>query len=123
MDGIAVVADTSTLRNQAIDRYIGDTIERQLEAADLLILNKVDLVDDETLQAVAAFTDEKWNDIYQAPNVQDPVCLKNEDGLTEAGEAFMFGMGLNEIEEEDLYPVSKEARKFNEERGMGGRDD
>lgn len=71
----------------------------------------------------AAFTDEKWNDIYQAPNVQDPVCLKNEDGLTEAGEAFMFGMGLNEIEEEDLYPVSKEARKFNEERGMGGRDD
>ena len=59
MDGIAVVADTSTLRNQAIDRYIGDTIERQLEAADLLILNKVDLVDDETLQAVAAFTDEK----------------------------------------------------------------
>ena len=68
----------------------------------------------------AAFTDEKWNDIYQAPNVLDPVCLKNEDGLTKAGEAFMFGMGLNEIEEEDLYPISKEAQKFNEERGMGG---
>jgi hypothetical protein len=68
----------------------------------------------------AAFTDEKWNDIYQAPNVLDPVCLRNEDGLTKAGEAFMFGMGLNEIEDEDLYPISKEAQKFNEERGMGG---
>jgi hypothetical protein len=68
----------------------------------------------------AAFTDEMYNDIYQAPNVCDPVCLKNEDGLTKAGEAFMLSAGLDEIEKEDLYPVSKEAQKFNEERGMGG---
>jgi len=38
----------------------------------------------------AAFRDERWNDIYQAPNVLDPVCLKNEDGLTEAGKSFML---------------------------------
>ena len=64
----------------------------------------------------AAFTDEKWNDIYSAPNVLDPVCLKNEDGLTQAGEAFMLDVGLTEIDEDDLYPVSKEAQKFNEEK-------
>ena len=64
----------------------------------------------------AAFTEEKWNDIYQAPNVLDPVCLKNEDGLTQAGEAFMLDVGLTEIDEDDLYPVSKEAQKFNEEK-------
>ena len=71
----------------------------------------------------AAFNDEKWNDIFTAPNVLDPVCLRNEDGLTQAGEAFMFGMGLNEVKDEDLYPISKEAQKFNEERGMGGWND
>ena len=64
----------------------------------------------------AAFTDEKWNDIHQASNVLDPICLKNGNKLTEAGQAFMFGMGLNEIEDEDLYPISKEARKFNKDK-------
>ena len=63
-----------------------------------------------------AFTDEMYNDVYQAPNVCDPVCLKDEEGLTEAGESFMLCVGLDEIKNEDLYPISKEAKKFNEEK-------
>lgn len=40
--GIAVVADAMLVRAQAADRYIADTVERQLAAADLVLLNKAD---------------------------------------------------------------------------------
>jgi G3E family GTPase len=43
-DGTLVLADAETIRAQGADTYIGDTIERQLSSADLLVLNKTDLV-------------------------------------------------------------------------------
>ena len=43
-DGTVVLADAETVRRQAADAYIGDTITRQLAAADLVILNRCDLV-------------------------------------------------------------------------------
>lgn len=42
---IAVIVDVETIRQHAADKYLADTIERQLSDADLLLLNKVDLVD------------------------------------------------------------------------------
>lgn len=45
-DGIVIIADAETVRRNSVDRYIGDTITRQLADADLVILNKCDLVDD-----------------------------------------------------------------------------
>lgn len=47
VDGIVVVANTETVREQAEAPYIADTIKRQLEHADILILNKTDLVEPE----------------------------------------------------------------------------
>lgn len=44
VDGIVVLADAETIRHQAENDYIGDTIERQLIDADLVLLNKCDLV-------------------------------------------------------------------------------
>lgn len=44
LDGTVVLADAETVRHQAADAYIGDTITRQLAAADLVILNRCDLV-------------------------------------------------------------------------------
>ena len=44
LHGTVVLANSETLQRQAADRYIGDTICRQLESADLLILNKSDLL-------------------------------------------------------------------------------
>jgi G3E family GTPase len=56
LDGTVVLADAETVRRQAADAYIGDTITRQLAAADLVILNRCDLVSeatrDETLRWV-----------------------------------------------------------------------
>jgi len=58
VDGTVVLADAETVRRQAADAYIGDTITRQLAAADLVILNRCDLVSevtrDEIVRWVAA---------------------------------------------------------------------
>ena len=43
VDGIVVLADAETVRERAGDLYLGDTIHRQLAAADLVILNRCDL--------------------------------------------------------------------------------
>jgi G3E family GTPase len=45
-DGVIVVVDAAHIRERAADRRVGDTVTRQLAAADLLVLNKVDLARD-----------------------------------------------------------------------------
>lgn len=44
LDGIVVLSDAETIQDQARNDYIGDTIERQLADAHLVLLNKTDLV-------------------------------------------------------------------------------
>jgi len=51
VEGIVVLADAETVRDRADDKYMGDTITRQLEDADIVLLNKVDLVDDDARQS------------------------------------------------------------------------
>ena len=48
-DAVVVLADAETVRERAADRYVGDTVLGQLREADLLVLNKVDLVGTEAL--------------------------------------------------------------------------
>lgn len=45
-DGVIVMVDAGEVRRRAADRRVGDTITRQLAAADLLVLNKTDLAGD-----------------------------------------------------------------------------
>jgi G3E family GTPase len=45
VDGVLVVVDAEQVRTQADNKYVGDTVRRQLAQADMLIVNKVDLVD------------------------------------------------------------------------------
>ncbi len=44
LDGVIVLADCERVRQQAEDRYTGDIVRRQLDTADLIVLNKVDLL-------------------------------------------------------------------------------
>lgn len=55
IDGIVVVADAETVRDRAADTYLGDTVLRQLSAADLVVLNRCDLVDDTSRAATTAW--------------------------------------------------------------------
>jgi G3E family GTPase len=52
VDGVVVLADAETVRIRADDRYVGDTVRQQLCDADLLVLNKTDLVGPEALDAL-----------------------------------------------------------------------
>lgn len=46
LDGVIVVADAETVQAKASDKYVAQTIRRQLSSADMIVLNKIDLIDD-----------------------------------------------------------------------------
>ncbi len=48
LDGVVVVIDAEQIRRLSTDKYVGDTVLYQLAQADLLVLNKIDLVSEET---------------------------------------------------------------------------
>jgi len=58
LDGILVVADAKQVRAQAQNKYVGDTVVRQFEQADLILLNKTDLVSAEELASLHAWMAE-----------------------------------------------------------------
>ena len=53
--GVTVVVDAEMVRTQSTDRYVGDTVMRQLRSADLLIVNKTDLVTPGESQSLRAW--------------------------------------------------------------------
>ncbi|MGE0422293.1 MAG: GTP-binding protein [Reyranellaceae bacterium] len=55
LDAVVVVADAETVRQRAVDPYMADTIARQLAAADLVLLNKADLVTSDALAGAETF--------------------------------------------------------------------
>ncbi|MEM7259818.1 MAG: CobW family GTP-binding protein [Pseudomonadota bacterium] len=50
LHGVITLVDAATVREHAKDKYLGDTIERQLTDADLVVVNKADLVSTAQLQ-------------------------------------------------------------------------
>ena len=57
-DAAVVVADAETVRTRAADEETGHLARAQLRAADLLVLNKIDLVDSEQLEQTRAWLRE-----------------------------------------------------------------
>ena len=52
---VTVVVDAEMVRTQSTDKYVGDTVMRQLGSADLLIVNKSDLVAPGELESLGAW--------------------------------------------------------------------
>ena len=57
LDGVVVLVDASAVLAQAADPLLADTLVRQVAKADLLVLNKADLVDAGQLAAVHTWAD------------------------------------------------------------------
>jgi G3E family GTPase len=52
LDGVIVLADAETIEARARDRYMGDTVLGQLAHADIILLNKIDLVPQERADTI-----------------------------------------------------------------------
>lgn len=55
LEGVIVLADAEQIREKAVNKYVGETVVRQLRGADLIVLNKVDLVSPAQLADVRAW--------------------------------------------------------------------
>lgn len=58
-EAVLVVADAETLRQKGADRYVGEAVIRQLRGADLVVLNKTDLLPPGELALVRAWIQER----------------------------------------------------------------
>jgi G3E family GTPase len=60
MEGICVLADGIQVQKLAQDEYIGDTIERQLSDADLIVLTKTDLMTSDQITGKKTWIADQW---------------------------------------------------------------
>ncbi|HEY2871374.1 MAG TPA: GTP-binding protein [Reyranella sp.] len=59
LDGVIAVADAETIRARANDKYVGGKVLRQLQGADLVVLNKTDLVSPSETAQVRTWLNEQ----------------------------------------------------------------
>ena len=57
-NGVIVVADAETVQAKSVDKYVGQTVVWQLQGADLILLNKIDLINAEALRNVRTWLQE-----------------------------------------------------------------
>ncbi|HEX2892055.1 CobW family GTP-binding protein [Vineibacter terrae] len=84
-DGVLVLADAASVQARAADRHVGDTVQRQLDGADLLILNKADLVDAAQLTQTAAWLQARHAGARVVPAVHAAVAIEALFGLASNG--------------------------------------
>lgn len=58
LKSIVTVVDAGSVRQMAQDRYVGDVVLQQIEAADLIVSNKLDLIDDKQRIDTSAWLSE-----------------------------------------------------------------
>jgi G3E family GTPase len=60
LDCVIVVADAGTIRARADDKYVGDLVRRQLGAADVIVISKIDLLEPRERQRLLAQQIRDW---------------------------------------------------------------
>ena len=82
MDAVVVVVDAETIRKKSRDKYVGDTVLGQLRSADILVMNKIDLLDEADRTATLAWLAERC---------QESVIVAVENAQVD--KAVLFGVG------------------------------
>jgi len=70
LSGVIVVIDSETIRQQAEDRYVGNTVLRHLQAADLIVANKQDLISEQERRDLGVWLNEKSPQSLVWPSMQ-----------------------------------------------------
>lgn len=67
VEGVVVLVDAETVRERGADRYVGELVRQQLAEADLLLLNKLDLVTPDQAAEVAQWLGTQVPGVRVAP--------------------------------------------------------
>jgi len=94
LDAVVVMVDAETIRNRATDKYVGDTVLRQLASGDLLVINKVDLVGADKADSVRQWLAARCPDAALLETTQSQVPIevlfgvqhKERDGIESGSE-------------------------------------
>lgn len=73
LNNVVTVADAETVRDRSADKYVGGVVTRQIATADLLVLNRVDLVSDIECGSVANWLETRSPDTPVVQSVQGRV--------------------------------------------------
>ena len=76
IDGVIVLADVETIEQRARDRYMSDTVLAQLAHADIILLNKADLVSPEQFDAVSRWLSDTVPGAHIVPTRKAEVPLE-----------------------------------------------
>ncbi len=76
LDGIIVVADAEMVRVLAADNYIGDAVMQQLRSADVIVLNKVDLISEQNRIELNAWMLSNMQNVHIVEAVQSNVPIE-----------------------------------------------
>lgn len=100
LDGIIVLADAERVEEQATNRYVGEVVLRQLERADLILLNKADCVGPEKLAAVRHWLNGKAPGVPVIPTTRSraPLALllgRGESSQSTPGQPLRFAPGVD----------------------------
>jgi G3E family GTPase len=89
LDGVVVLVDAAAVLEQAADPLLADTLRRQLQGADLVVLNKTDLVDERRHEAARTWVRSAAGrvEVIDAVDARVPMELLGGAGPTTAGDA------------------------------------
>ena len=81
LDGVVVLVDTSTVIKRSKDSYVGETICSQIAAADLILLSRCDLLEEDEIRSVEHWLKEESS----AMALRGPISASMLFGLEEIG--------------------------------------
>ena len=101
LDGVVVLVDTSTVIERSKDSYVGETICSQIAAADLILLSRCDLLEEDEIRSV-----ERWlKEESSAMALRGPISASMLFGLEEIGTEKNFS-SLDHVSATLEFPAS-----------------